>query len=544
MHGQRVLRMAWAAIPLAVLVVFFFYPVAGMLGRGLWPQGVFAPADFIASLSGGRVGRVVWFTLWSSATATMLAVLLGVPVAFVLHRLRFPGQGLLQAVVFVPFVMPTIVVGIAFRRLLMEGGLLGGLGLDGSPGAIVAAMVFFNISVVVRSVGAFWADLDPRRGQAAMSLGASPLQVFTTITLPALLPAIVAAAGVVFLFCATAFGIVLILGGLRYANLETEIYLLTTTQLDLTAAAALSVLQLTVLLLLLTLTYVVRRDRAPVERHQEHLSKVSWRQWPVLLLTAFVLAFLLLPLVSMGVSSLRREGAWTLANYAGLLTTGVGDVLLTSPVSASITSLITAFTASAMALSLGMIVAVLVTRRHPTRAGRRIAAVFDGIFMLPLGVSAVTVGFGLLITVYGPPMSLGGSWWLVPIAQSLVALPLVVRAMAPVLSSIDDRQLQAAAALGASPSRVLLSVELPLAWRSLVGAFGFAFAVSLGEFGATSFLVRQGNPTLPVVIYQLLGRREPENFTIALAAAVLLAATTTTVILAAQRLRPSTVGVR
>ncbi|HNA99298.1 MAG TPA: ABC transporter permease subunit, partial [Marmoricola sp.] len=104
-------------------------------------------------------------------------------------------------------------------------------------------------------------------------------------------------------------------------------------------------------------------------------------------------------------------------------------------------------------------------------------------------------------------------------------------------------QRQAAMVLGASPSRVLLSVDLPKVWRPLVAAFGFAFAVSLGEFGATSFLARQDAPTLPVVIYQLLGRREPENFGIAQAAAVLLAVATVGVIFLVQRLRVRSVGV-
>ena len=75
----------------------------------------------------------------------------------------------------------------------------------------------------------------------------------------------------------------------------------------------------------------------------------------------------------------------------------------------------------------------------------------DGLFMLPLGVSAVTVGFGFLITLDRPPLDLRSSSLLIPIAQAMVALPLVVRTVAPVLRSVDDRQRQAAASLGAGP---------------------------------------------------------------------------------------------
>ena len=229
-----------------MLAVFFVLPVAGIIGRGFFVDGHLDVAGVLEVLGRPRVHRVLWFTLWSATVATVVTVLVGVPVAFVLYRLRFRGRGLLRAFVLMPFVMPTVVVGVAFRTLLASSGPLGGLGLDGTPAAIVAAMVFFNLAVVVRTVGALWEGLDRRREQAAAALGASPLQVLRTVTLPALLPGIVSAASVVFLFCSTAFGVVLTLGGLRYATVETEIYLLTTQLLDLHAAAALSVLQLVV----------------------------------------------------------------------------------------------------------------------------------------------------------------------------------------------------------------------------------------------------------------------------------------------------------
>jgi thiamine transport system permease protein len=162
--------------------------------------------------------------------------------------------------------------------------------------------------------------------------------------------------------------------------------------------------------------------------------------------------------------------------------------------------------------------------------------------MLPLGVSAVTLGFGFLITLDHPPLDLRTSPLLIPIAQAMVALPLVVRTVAPVLGSIDERQREAAASLGAGPFRVLLAVDLPVAWPALVAATGFAFAVSLGEFGATSFLARDDNPTLPVVIYRLISHPGEANFAMAMAASVVLAAATSAVMLGVERLRVGSVG--
>jgi thiamine transport system permease protein len=242
---RRLLGLAaLAALPVLALVAFFVVPVAAMVSLGLEGDGGLAGA--LEVLTRERTHRVLLFTLATAAAGTLLSVVLGLPAAHVLHRTALPWRGPVRAALLVPFVLPTVVVGVAFRQLLGEGGPLGFLGLDGTPVAIVLGLVFFNVAVVVRVVGSAWESLDPRPAQAAATLGAAPATVFRTITLPALRPAIVSAATVVFLFCATAFGIVLTLGGARYATVETEIYLLTVQLFDLQAAAALSLLQLVV----------------------------------------------------------------------------------------------------------------------------------------------------------------------------------------------------------------------------------------------------------------------------------------------------------
>lgn len=532
---------ALAALPVAVLAVFFAYPVAGMLSRGLWPQGSFDPGAVLEVLGRPRVHRVLWFTVWSAGVATALTLLLGLPLAFMLHRLRFPGRDVLRGLVMVPFVLPTVVVGVAFRQLLAASGPLGFLGLDGTAAGIIAALVFFNVSVVVRTVGAFWFALDPRREEAATALGASPWQVFRTVTVPALAPSVVAAASVVFLFCATAFGVVLTMGGLRYANVETEVYLLTTQVLDLTGAAALCILQLLLVTALLALTARVRRSAPVAERSVRPVPRPGVRHLPVALGSVAVLVFLVAPVATLVLSSLRTESGWGLRNYRLLTTQGDRNALLVPATDGLLVSLQVATIACLVAMVLGVLVSYLVSR--PARVlGARFSAWLDGLFMLPLGVSAVTVGFGMLITLDHPPVDLRSSPLIVPMAQALVALPLVVRTVAPVLRSVDDRQRQAAASLGAGRLRVLLSVDLPIAWRSLLAAAGFAFAVSLGEFGATSFLARDDRPTLPVVIYRLIGHPGADNFGMAMAASVLLAAVTTAAVLGVERLRVGSLG--
>lgn len=539
---------ALAAVPLLTLAVFFALPVGGMLARGLWGDGSFDPVGVLEVLGRSRVHRVLWFTLWSAGLATVVTLLLGLPVTFALYRLRVPGRRALRAFVVMPFVLPTVVVGVAFRLLLAPSGPLGFLVLDGTPAAIVAAMVFFNLAVVVRTVGGLWEHLDPRREQAAAALGATPWQVFRTVTLPALAPAVVAAASVVFLFCATAFGIVLTLGGLRYATVETEIYLLTTQFLDLRAAAALSILQLLVVTLLL---YVAHRTRSRRESAVERASaasvvrRVRRGDLPVLAVAGAAVALVATPLLTLVLGSLRVGDGWGLDHYRALGSAGGASRragLLVPVTEALANSWRVAVDATVLAVTLGVLVSLVVTRRGRTPAERRTLAVVDSLFMLPLGVSAVTLGFGFLVTLDRPPLDLRTSPVLVPIAQAMVALPLVVRTLAPVLRSIEPRQRQVAASLGAAPWRVVATVDLPVAWRPLLAATGFAFAVSLGEFGATSFLARPDRPTLPVVIYQLVSRPGADSFGMALAASVVLGGVTVAVLAAVERLRVGSVG--
>ncbi|WP_241901481.1 ABC transporter permease [Nocardioides houyundeii] len=533
---------ALATGPLLVLGVFFVLPVAAMVGRGFVVDGHLDVPGVLQVLARPRVGRVLAFTLGSALAGTALSLLLGLPAAYALSRLALPGRAVLRAALLVPFVLPTVVVGVAFRQLLGESGPLGFLGLDGTPVAIVAGLAFFNAAVVIRSVGAAWEGLDPRPGEAAAALGASPWQVLRTVTLPALRPAIVSAASVVFLFCATAFGIVLVLGGVRYATVETEIYLLTTTLFDLQAAAALSVLQLVLITALLVLTGRTRNGATTVSRRAVAPRRPTRHDLPAMAMTGVLVVFVATPLVTLVVGSLRVGGEWGLGNYRALSGTGEDRALLVPVTQALATSLRTAADATTMALVLGLVLAVMVTRRSHTRAERRLRSWLDGLFMLPLGVSAVTLGFGFLIALDRPPVDLRDSALLVPIAQALVALPLVVRTLVPVLAGLDDRQRQAAASLGAGALRSFLTVDVPAVWKPLLAATGFAFAASLGEFGATSFLAREENPTVPVVIFRLIGNPGEMNYGMALAASVVLAGVTAVVMLAVERLRVPAVG--
>lgn len=514
-----------AAVPTLLLAVFFLYPVGSIVALGLHGDGGWNLDAFATVASRSRFIEIAAFTAGQAAASAGLAVILGIPGAFLLYRRRFRGRAAFRALVTIPFVLPTVVVGLAFRTLFADSGWLGFLGWDGSVAAILAAHVFFNYAVVVRTVGASWAHLDTRPVEAARTLGAGPVRAFVTITLPALGPAIASAALMAFLFCATSFGIILVMGGGRWNTLETEIYRQTAQVGDLSVAAVLSLVQIVLVTAVLLCAAFVRRrteSRQRLRGVDEGARTVGPRDALAVVATGFVAVLIVLPIAILVVRSFRTPDGWGLDHFRNLAGVGEHNVLLVSGTQALMNSVRSALLAAAFAVAVGVVVCIVLARRPWRPAARRALSFLDGLMMLPLGVSAVTVGFGFLIALDKPPLDFRSSSLLVPIAQAMVATPLVVRMVLPVLRAADERLRQAAAVLGAGPVRVWASVDLPIMARALAGASAFALATGLGEFGATTFVARPETVTLPVMIGRLITRPGPVNSGMALAAGVLL----------------------
>lgn len=544
-RGGTWVRLGLMAVPAAFFALFFAYPVVAIVGRGLREGGHWNAGRIGQVLTDTDTLDVLWFTLWQAAASTGLTLALALPGAYVFARLDFPGKRLLRAVVTVPFVLPTVVAGSAFLALAGRGGVLDerfGLRLDTSVWAILLAHVFFNYAVVVRTVGGFWAQLDPRQEEAARVLGAGRLAAWRRVTLPALTPSLAAAALMVFLFTFTSFGVIQVLGGSRYSTLETEIYRQTATLLDLPTAAVLSLTQFAaVVALLLVHAWSVRKRESalslvPAERTARRPAGAG--QWAVLWsVLAVILVLLVVPLAILVERAFNGPDGYGLAFFRALGSQPDSGTFVVAPLAAIGNSFAYAVVATLIALVVGSLAAAALTRR----AGRLVRG-FDALLMLPLGTSAVTVGFGFLIALDRPPLDLRASWIIVPLAQALVGVPFVVRTMLPVLRAVDVRLREAAAVLGASPLRAWREVELPLVRRAVLVAAGFAFAVSLGEFGATVFIARPDSPTLPVAVSRMLGRAGEMNYGQAMALSTILMLVCAATLLVLERVRTDSPG--
>jgi len=483
--------LALALVPATVVGLFYLWPLVTLLGTVLNGNSV---AD---TLRAPGLGRVVWFTLWQAVVSTLATLLVGFVPAYVLARFLFAGRAAVVAAVTVPFMLPTVVVGAAFLALLPRS-------LHGTATAVIIAHVFFNIAVVVRLVGAMWTVIPRDLTAAARTLGASTTQVLRSVVMPLLRPAMFAAATVVFLFTFTSFGVVKLLGGPANPTLEVEIARRATQLGDVDGAAVLSVVQLIFLAAVLALAArwqrrgsitffgdaAARRPRSTGERRL------------VAGTVTVTLLVMVIPMLALVRRSLTLGGRWSFDAWRHLGGSEVrpGISLGIDPLASIAVSLRYAVVATLIAVLAGGLASLFIA------AARRRGQLLDVGVMLPLGTSAVTIGLGMLITFDTAPFDWRAQWWLVPVGHALVAIPFVVRILLPVLRAIPADQRAAAATLGASPGRTWLAIDVRSLGRPLAPAAGFAAAISLGEFGATTILTRTDRETIPIAVGRLLGR--------------------------------------
>ncbi len=548
-------------LPLVFLAVFYFYPLGSIFQLSFSRGQDSALLSFWNALTSSTVRDVLGFTLWQAILSTALTLVLGLPGAYLFARYTFKGKKFLRSLFGVPFVMPTLVVAAGFNALLGANGwvntiLVNTFQLSSPPiqfmnsfTAILVAHVFYNTTIVLRVVGDYWSRLDPRFAQAARVLGGNQRQILRHITIPLLAPAVAAAALLVFIFDFTSFGVILVLGGPQFATLEVEIYYQTISLFNLPMAATLSILQLGMTLLLTVLyTRLMNRISGPVRQRAE-----AQTQQPLLTrqqrigaggFILLLLAFLTSPLIALAGRSITHLGTTngppglTWAFFKALAQNPQESLFYVPPTTAIGISFGYAMITVILSLLLGLPAAWALARGKGSRLNR----ILDPILMLPLGTSAVTLGLGFIVALDHPPLDLRASPLLIPLAHTLVAFPFVVRSLTPALQSIQPNLHQAAAVLGASPRQVFRHVDLPMVGRAVIVAGTFAFTISIGEFGASSLIVRPEFPTVPVVIYRFLSRPGTLNYGQAMALSTILMLVTLGGMLAIEQFRVADIG--
>lgn len=517
--------LAAGLVPACFFLLFYFYPLSGIFFKSFFGSGSTIFTSIEQIIKSDRLLAIIWFTFWQALCSAVLTLICALPVSYVFSRFRFKAKTLLLTLASIPFVLPAIVVATAFQSSFGKNGLFFKLDINHPLALIFLAHIFYNFSVMVRIITSFWTSLQGRIKEAAQTLGANPWQTFIYITLPLLRPAILAASALVFIFCFSSFGIILILGGPSYATIETEIYRQAAHLFNLPLASVLSLFQIGFTFLIMW--YYTRFTKKSAQFTPDSDALVLKQPVGILEKTAvacaslFIVLLCVLPMASLIFHSLYHDGAFTLKFYTALFENRSDSIFYIPPFHAIGYSMVFAFCALVIALLTGLCAALFI-RFCDRRFARSWTGLFDPIFMLPLSTSAVTLGFGIIITLDKPPLNLRTSFFLIPIAHALVGFPFVVRAILPAIRSIPETLTDASATLGASPFITFQRIILPLISRATIAAAIFAFTISLGEFGATIFTARPETPTIPVAIYRFLGQPGTLNYGQALSMSTIL----------------------
>lgn len=491
-----------ALVPLGFLVLLLLAPALRLLAEAAWSE-----TGWLAWFNPWADDYLRWRLLWSGLQAALtcaLVLVLGVPVAWVLARVEFPGRGLLLRALMLPFVVPTLVAAMGVLALLGPRGVLQSLlpfSLEQTPWLLLYGNVFFNLCILVRAATEALEQVSASRLAAARTLGATPWRAFWRIEWPAILPWLMSALCLVFLYCFSGFGLALLLGGPRYATVEVEIYTLVAHELQLTQAGVLAGwMLLTTGLCALAYSALERRLAAPVRADRIARQRPrSAAQWLAVVGCVALLALLC--------------GAPVAAIVWRALAAGpqVWAVLVAPD---TLHALWNTLRFSACALVLATVLGVC----HALAAQRW--AVLRVLAFLPFVVSPILVAFGLLL--------LYPSWTasapLLIAAYALLAYPFVATSLAAGLGGMPAHYLAAARTLGASPWRAFWRITWPLLQPALRRGMAFAAATAVGEFAVTLFLSRPEWATLTTLVYEQLSQPGASRYDAALVLASALMA--------------------
>lgn len=508
-----------AAMPLLLLAFFFLIPLASTLSKAFFPEGRFTLALIEKTFQDGYTYRILAFTLLESGLSAIISVLIALPGAYFFSHYHFWGKRFILSLCALCFVIPSILVVLGFVIFYGNKGILNKalqslFSLSFPPvhilysfKAIILAHVFLNAPIALQLITDYWSHLSPSSENAARLLGAENKKVFFQITLPRLRPAILSSLLLIFLFCFSSFAIIMVLGGgPRFTTLEVEIYRRARISLDSAGSAAFSLFSLLANLVILSLYALSEKFSRMHEsrklREEQKLKGILPRLFLFLYLLFFSV-MILGPLASIVYRSFistssRFDEGFSLRAYQALMGNGMDMRTLSDGFKAICNSffiaLVSAFISVRISLSLSLFLA------------QKQRAWLDTLCMLPMAISSVTLGLGyFFLRSFLGQGNLFLSYAAIIIAHVLITEPFSLRTILPQRQHMNTRFLDAAILLGASTKEMSRKIERPVLSSTSAKAFIFAFAMSMGEVNATLTLSDGRIPTLPILLYRLIG---------------------------------------
>mgnify|MGYP001476838813 CR=1 FL=1 len=473
------------------------------------------------------------FSLGIGISSACLTLLVGLPVAWILARYKWPKIKLIRAILTMPFVMPSIVVAVGFLSLIdpvngplayigidlrRETGIVGKLAeieIFEHPGHLIAlliAHIWFNLALVIRLTEPSLRDLDEDRIDQLRVLpgGKSRLDRWRNLWWPLLRPAIGASFLLTFVQCFSSFVLV--------RQLMPGSFTIERSLGELGGAAGIpgygssdssmvlggSILQVSVMIFaMLALSWTQSRQRTvePMTRREnnEHESPNAL----ITLILVIFIVFSVLPLILVILGSFQIQNSWSLVGWGSMTERFQGGTSIFDGIRSSIFyALITVL----FGLPLSWGAASTIDRLE--RSGKeKTAVLIDTITLLPLGVSAAIVGLGLLVGIQKTIPTLFASWWIPIWGHLVIATPFSIRVILSGMRRLDPAYMETGATLGLKKFDRILRIQLPLLRGSIIVSTALIMAISLGEFGASWVLLRGTETmTLPLVIDAQMSR--------------------------------------
>jgi len=478
-----------ASIPILYIIISLFIPFI----LSLRFSGGFSYSALLDNASKIR------FTLFQAFLSSILTALIGIPGAYLVGRtkIHWAIKKVFRIMSSIPFVLPGITMAIGFFLVFGNNGIyvkiLRFLGLNVQIlytfGAILLGHVFYNFPLFIRIVGEAWENIDGYLIEAGKIDGASKWKILSRIELPILLPSIMRAFFLTFVYTFTSFSVVMILGGIRFSTLEVAIYMYSRITFDFKSAASLMFFQL---LIISVIGFFTTIKREVYEKHYyKHLER-----FPIWGYVFFAVAILLIfvPLVYSAISGfLDYYGKFSLTNFNKLFS---GDLEYLAGVSLKgmvAYTLVIGISSSLISIVISMIGGYFSVR------GKRL----NYVILIPAALSSVTIAFSYVFINIPTLMK-------IILVHSLINLPIAFGIIESGWRNIPMSIIDTAKVDGASASKWVFKIALPLMKNYIFTALIYSFTISVGETSGTLTLAEPPITTFAAVVFRLMSSRNTE----------------------------------
>jgi iron(III) transport system permease protein len=509
---RRYLLMAAAALFVLLVVI---YPLWQVLFRSFLDAGVLSLKSYQKVFSYPSYYRALLNSVWISCATAAMCMLVGTLLAFLVVRTDLPGKKTLRTLIVLPYALPSFFAAIAWIQLLGPQGYLARVFLQVfglatvpwniySAGGIVFVLTVHYFILVFITVAGALERMDASLEEAARASGAGTYKIMRQITLPLVLPAIVAGGLLAFIGALANFGIPALLGmRARFFVLTTSIYYALAIP-DFGLATALSSMLVLVALVSMALQFGIQRGESRftvISGKSVHPSELQLRslRYPLFFATSFFVVFIsILPILSMVLTALMRY--WGAPITAANLTLQNFHYVLRFD--AAQRAIMNSLFLGAVAATVAMFVGTVISYLH-VKAKLKGSRVLDFLATIPYAVPHTVIAIAMILAWAKPPVSLYGTLWIIMVAYLAVYLPFAVRTTNSTLQQVHDSLEEAAKASGAKLFPRLRDIILPLARPGMIAGWILVFMPALRELTVSILLYAYHTETIGVVVYNL-----------------------------------------